>query len=146
MSRAARLLEDRAGQLATMLTAMTHKGHAARQFARGVLIANGETGTARLDEAETVTCPLPELLAVAKMLETWVYDVRALAGAEHGEEIARQLRAHSCPHGAWCVTPASWTRRRRRPSRCVRCFEARQPPLPLEGAAVVCFELKKCGP
>ena len=37
-----------------------------------------------------------------------------------------KLRAHSCPHGAWCVTPASWTRRRRRASRCVECFKARQ--------------------
>lgn len=91
MSRAARLLEDRAGQLATMLTAMTHKGHAARTFARNVLIANGETSSSRLDEAETIGAPMPELLAVAKMLETWVYDVRALAGSEHGEELARQL-------------------------------------------------------
>ena len=81
MSRAARLLEDRAGQLATMLTAMTHKGHAARQFARGVLIANGETATARLDEAaDVVTVPLPELLAVATMLEKWIADVYALDG------------------------------------------------------------------
>ena len=91
MSRAARLLEDRAGQLATMLTTMTHKGHAARVFARNVLIANGETATARLDEAETVAAPLPELLAVATMLEKWCCDVRALAGVEHGEELARQL-------------------------------------------------------
>lgn len=71
-----RQLEAAAAQLAAMLDQLVNKGKATRELARTMLVSNGETSTARLQECEAVSCPIAEFATVASIVQRWVDDVR----------------------------------------------------------------------
>ena len=44
-----------------------------------------------------------------------------------------RLRAHKCPHAAWCIPPYALRRRGARGKSCEPCFASRQLELPYVG-------------
>lgn len=68
-------LENRAGNIATMLADLVRQGDGARSLVRQALMANGDNSSRALAEAERISCA-PELyLGVCRVLSRWIGDV-----------------------------------------------------------------------